>query len=60
MNEMKFPVSKNKCLTIEKIQKFNEDRYFLNNFYEKFKKVKKVSNQKLKMIYMMFASQIIR
>jgi len=48
MNEMKFPLSKNKCLTIEKIQKFNEDRYFLNNFYENFKKGKKSFKTKIK------------
>ena len=41
MNEMKFPISKNKCLTIEKIQILNEDKYFLNNFYENFKEGKK-------------------
>ena len=41
MNDMEFSISKNKCLTIEKIQKFNEDIYFLNNFYENFKKGKK-------------------
>ncbi len=37
MNEMKFPISKNECLTIEKVQIFNEDIYFLNNFFENFK-----------------------
>ena len=40
MNEIKFPISKNNCLTIEKIRKFNEDKYFLNNFYENFKENK--------------------
>jgi len=40
MNKMKFPISKNKCLTIEKVQIFNEDIYFLNNFYENFKEGK--------------------
>ena len=40
MNEMEFQISKNKCLTIEKTQKFNENRYFLNNFYENFKEGK--------------------
>ena len=40
MNEMEFQISKNKCLTIEKIQKLNENRYFLNNFYENFKEGK--------------------
>ena len=45
---MKFPVSKNECLTIEKIQKLNEDRYFLNNFYENFKKGKKSFKSKIK------------
>ena len=40
MNEMEYPISKNKCLTIEKIQTFNKDRYFLRNFYENFKEGK--------------------
>jgi len=40
MNEMEFQISKNKCLTIEKTQKFNENRFFLNNFYENFKEGK--------------------
>ena len=40
MNEMEYPISKNKCLTIEKIQTFNKDRYFLSNFYENFKEGK--------------------
>ena len=37
MDEMEFLISKNKCLTIEKKQRFNEDRYFLNNFYQNFR-----------------------
>ena len=41
MNDIEFSISKNKCLTIEKIQKFNEDIYFLNNFYENFKEGRK-------------------
>ena len=41
INEMEFPISKNKCLTIEKIQKLKEDKYFLSNFYENFKEGKK-------------------
>ena len=40
MNGIEFPISKNKCLTIEKIQKIDEDIYFLNNFYENFKEGK--------------------
>ena len=39
--KLKLPISKNNCLTIEKIRKFNEDKYFLNNFYENFKENKK-------------------
>ena len=41
MNELKFPISKNNCLTIEKIQEFKKDRFFLINFYENFKEGKK-------------------
>ena len=37
MNEFGLPISKNSCLTIEKIQRFNEDSFFLNSFYENFK-----------------------
>lgn len=37
MNKFELQISKNNCLTIEKIQKLNEDRYFLINFYENFK-----------------------
>ena len=48
MDEMEFPISKNKCLTIEKIQKFNKDRYFLSNFYENFKEGKKNFKVKIK------------
>ena len=47
MNEMKFSISKNKCLTIEKIQILNEDKYFLNNFYENFKEGKKSFKAKI-------------
>ena len=46
MNELKFPISKNDCLTIEKIHEFNKDRFFLINFYENFKEGKK--NYKVK------------
>jgi hypothetical protein len=37
MNELELPISKNNCLTIDKMQGFNEDKYFLNNFFENFK-----------------------
>lgn len=37
MNKFELQISKNDCLTIEKIQKLNKDRYFLINFYENFK-----------------------
>ena len=37
MSEIKLPISKNRCLTIEKIKKFDEDSFFLNSFYENFK-----------------------
>ena len=47
MNEMEFPISKNKCLTIEKIQKLKENKYFLNNFYENFKEGKKSFKAKI-------------
>jgi len=48
MNEMNFPISKNNCLTIEKIQKFNKNEYFLNNFYENFREGKKSFKAKIK------------
>ena len=48
MNELEFPISKNNCLTIEKIHKFNEDEYFLNNFYENFKEGNKIFKAKIK------------
>ena len=37
MNELELPISKNNCLTIDKMQGFNEDKYFLVNFFENFK-----------------------
>ena len=42
MNELKLPISKNNCLTVEKIQIFNEDRNFLINFFENFRKGKRI------------------
>ena len=41
MNDLKLPISKNDCLTIEKIQELNKDKFFLINFYENFKEGKK-------------------
>ena len=48
MNEIKFPISKNNCLTIENLQILNENKYFLNNFYENFKKGKNSFKSKIK------------
>tara|TARA_B100000212_G_scaffold342222_1_gene328294 strand:- start:3110 stop:3769 length:660 start_codon:yes stop_codon:yes gene_type:complete len=48
MNELEFPISKNNCLTIEKIHKFNEDEFFLNNFYENFKEGNTIFKAKIK------------
>ena len=48
MNEFKLPISKNDCLTIEKIEELNENKYFLINFYENFKKGKKNYEAKIK------------
>ena len=45
---MKLPISKNDCLTIEKIEELNENKYFLINFYENFKKGKKNYEAKIK------------
>ena len=47
MNEIKFPISKNNCLTIENLQILNENKYFLNNFYENFKEGKKSFKAKI-------------
>jgi len=46
-NELKFPISKNNCLTVEKIQIFNEDKYFLINFFENFREGKKIFKTKI-------------
>ena len=48
MNKFELPISKNNCLTIEKIQKFTEDRYFLINFYENFKEGERNFKTKIK------------
>ncbi len=48
MNKFELPISKNNCLTIEKIQKFNEDRYFLINFYENFREGQRNFKTKIK------------
>ena len=48
INEFKLPISKNNCLTIEKIQEFNEDKYFLINFYENFREGKRNFKTKIK------------
>ena len=48
INEFELPISVNNCLTIEKIHKFNEDEYFLNNFYENFKEGNKIFKAKIK------------
>ena len=39
--ELKMPLSKNNCLTIEKLHKVNNDEIFLLSFFENFKKNKK-------------------
>lgn len=46
-NELKFPISKNNCLTVEKIQIFNEDRNFLINFFENFREGKRIFKTKI-------------
>ena len=48
MNKFELQISKNNCLTIEKIQRLNEDRYFLINFYENFKKGERNFKTKIK------------
>ena len=48
MNKFELPISKNNCFTIEKIQKLNNDRYFLVNFYENFKEGKRNFKTKIK------------
>ena len=48
MNKLELPISKNNCLTIEKMQKFTEDRYFLINFYENFKEGERNFKTKIK------------
>lgn len=47
MNELKLPISKNNCLTVEKIQIFNEDKNFLINFFENFRKGKRIFKTKI-------------
>ena len=41
INQFELPISKNNCLTIEKIHKFNDDKNFLISFYNNFKEGKK-------------------
>ena len=48
INEFELPISVNNCLTIEKIQKFNEDKYFLINFHKNFKEGKRNFKTKIK------------
>ena len=38
---MNLPLSRNKCLTVEKLHKINEDKKFIVNFYENLKTNKK-------------------
>ena len=37
MNNLKLPISKNGCLTIDKIHKFNNEKDFINSFYNNLK-----------------------
>jgi hypothetical protein len=37
-NEFKIPISKNDCLTIDKIEDLRDNSFFINNFYENLKK----------------------
>ena len=46
-NNLKIPVSKNKCMTIESLHQINKDIYFLNNFLENLKKNQKDFNTKI-------------
>ena len=48
MNKIELAISKNNCLTIEKIQNFNGDRNFLISFYENFKEGKRNFKTKIK------------
>ena len=41
LNNLKIPISKNKCLTIEKLYKFNNDKNFSNSLYNSLKIRKK-------------------
>ena len=41
LNNLKVPISKNKCLTIEKLHAVNSDKNFLINFYNSLKSRKK-------------------
>ena len=48
MNKFELQISKNNCLTIERTQRLNEDRYFLINFYENFKEGERNFKTKIK------------
>ena len=48
IDELKLPISKNNCLTIEKIHEFNKDEYFLISYYKNFKEGKKNYKAKIK------------
>ena len=41
LKDMNLPLSRNKCLTVEKLHKINEDKKFIVNFYENLKTNKK-------------------
>ena len=41
INNLKIPISKNKCLTIDKLHTFNNDKNFVNSFYNSLKSGKK-------------------
>lgn len=40
-NDLKLPISKNNCLTIEKLHNVNSDKYFIKSFFENLKSNKK-------------------
>ena len=46
--KLKLPVSKNNCLTIEKIVELKEDLFFISSFYEFIKKNKNIFQTKIK------------
>ena len=47
LEDLKLPISSNKCLTIDKLQDLKNNNFFINNFFENIKKNKKNFKVKL-------------